>query len=219
VTIQPSAVQLSNSVAQVTWTYQVTPTGQWIVQRTVNPPATPVTIASLALSQSVFLDDISTLSPGDTVTYAVADASEPAGLTTLTVADLSVPFTYGPVNPLVDVIRYTTLDLVKQRLNISHNEYDDALTAAIISAEIAIDQWNERSFPDTGTNPQIPGVPAPVQQWALDAAIGVWKAADAPFGSAGTDAWIGAVDVVGVTERIIRRHPLSLGYRIAWGVA
>ena len=106
-----------------------------------------------------------------------------------------------------------------QKLRIDHAEDDAQLTEAIIAAEVAIDQVNNRSLPDTGINPEIPGVPAAISTWALDASIAIWKAADAPFGQGGGDAWLGSLDVQNITERILRRHPLALGYKVAWGVA
>ena len=157
---------------------------------------------------------------GQEVTYMVIDQLTTAAIqATITVADFDAPFTFGPVDPLVSGIRYTTLDLVKQRLGITNTESDNTLTTAIISAEVAIDQWNGRSFPDTGSNPEIPGVPQAIAEWALDAAIAIWKAADAPFGQGGSEAWLGALDIQNITERVLRRHPLSLGYKVTWGVA
>jgi len=132
---------------------------------------------------------------------------------------MTTPYTFGPVDPLVTAPRYTTLVDVKQRLGITNTVSDDQLTAAIVAAEVAIDQWNGRSFPDTGDNPEIDGIPTAIAQWALDASIAVWKAADAPFGQGGSDAWLGALDVAAITERILRRHPLSLGYKVTWGIA
>ena len=131
---------------------------------------------------------------------------------------LASPFTFGPIDPLADQIRYASLDDVKLRMGITHTDYDGQLGLAIVSAEVAIDQWNGRSFPDTGDNPEIAGVPAAIRTWAIDASIAVWKAADAPFGQGGGDAWLGSLDIAAITERVIRRHPLSLGYKVSWGV-
>ena len=132
---------------------------------------------------------------------------------------MTTDYTFGPVDPLVNTIRYTTLADVKARLGITHAESDDALTQAIIAAEIAIDQVNQRSFPDVGDNPEIPGIPVSIQSWAQDAAIAVWKAGDAPFGQGGSDAWLGSLDVQAITERVLRRHPMALGYKVLWGIA
>lgn len=127
--------------------------------------------------------------------------------------------TFGPVDPLAAPFRYTDLDAVKQRLGIDHTEYDAALTVANNFAETAIDQTLGRSFPDTGDDPEIDGVPAAITQWALDSTIALWKAADAPFGQAGSDTWLGSIDVIGETERVMRRHPGAYGYKVSWGVA
>jgi hypothetical protein len=131
---------------------------------------------------------------------------------------MTTAYTFGPVDPLADSIRYTTLDAVKARLGITHAVDDAALTTAIIAAEIAIDQVNGRSFPDTGDNPEIDGIPVAIQEWALDASIAIWKAADAPFGQGGSDAWLGSLDIANITERVLRRHPLALGYKVSWGI-
>jgi hypothetical protein len=155
---------------------------------------------------------------GQEVTYMVTGSSSLL-LDTIVVLEADEgPETFGPIDPLVDRIRYTSLELVKARLGITHTEADVQLTSAIISAEVAIDYWNGRSFPDTGTNPEIAGVPEGIRTWATDASIAVWKAADAPFGQGGGDAWLGALDIQQITERVIRRHPLSLGYKVSWGV-
>jgi hypothetical protein len=132
---------------------------------------------------------------------------------------MTTDYTFGPVDPLAAAFRYTTLADVKQRLGIDHLEYDDQLTTANQAAETAIDQTLGRSFPDTGDNPEVDGVPAAVQSWALDATIALWKAADAPFGQAGSDTWLGSIDIIGETERVMRRHPGAYGYKVSWGVA
>jgi len=132
---------------------------------------------------------------------------------------MTTEYTYGPVDPLATTPRYTTLDAVKARLGITNTESDAALTTAIVAAETAIDQVNGRSFPDTGANPEIAGIPVAIQEWALDASIAIWKAADAPFGQGGSDAWLGSLDIANITERVLRRHPLALGYKVTWGIA
>ena len=167
-----------------------------------------------------FTDHLEDLTPGDVVEYSVANQGAGGSfIQTIAIADTTVPVTFGPVNPLVETIRYTTLVAVKARLGITHTEADTELTSAIIAAEVAIDQVNGRSFPDTGLNPEIPGVPQAIANWATDAAIAIWKAADAPFGQGGGDAWLGALDLSAITERVLRRHPLALGYKASFGVA
>lgn len=223
-TITAQATQLSNTLVQITWvSTDPAPAAGWKIDRTLNPPAAPlVLVTDLAGTTLLFADDLTQagLVVGDILEYGITDVDTTTATTVLiTMADLEVPFTFGLVDPLASTARYTTVDDVKQRMGITHAEQDLALLSAVVAAEVAIDQWNGRSFPDTGDNPEIPGVPEAIRTWALDASIAVWKAADAPFGQGGGDAWLGALDIAQITERIIRRHPLSLGYKVSWGVA
>jgi len=220
-TIEATATQLSNVAAQVDFTTDgADPVAGFDISIDINT-AGFFGLGILSGTQRTWIDAAALWAPGDSVQYKVTDLDTlTAGLTTvMLMADQSVPFTYGPVNPLADTIRYTSLDDVKLRMGIDHNEDDAQLTEAIIAAEVAIDQVNQRSLPDQGTNPEIPGVPMAIRTWALDASIAIWKAADAPFGQGGGDAWLGSLDVQNITERILRRHPLALGYKVAWGVA
>ena len=132
---------------------------------------------------------------------------------------MTTEWTFGTVDPLAAPFRYTDLDTIKARLGITNTEADAAITTANNAAETAIDQLLGRSFPDTGDNPEIDGIPAAIANWALDATIAVFKAADAPFGSTGSDTWLGSLDITGETERALRRHPGALGYRVSYGVA
>jgi hypothetical protein len=94
------------------------------------------------------------------------------------------------------------------------------LTQATIAAETAIDQMNGRSFPDTGIDPAIPGVPEAIRVWALDASVAVWKLRDTPTGfTAGSDDWLGSIDATEAARRSLRRNPLALGYKITWGLS
>jgi len=131
-----------------------------------------------------------------------------------------VTLTYGPVDPLADAIRYTTLDDVKTALGITDTKFDTQLTQAIISAEVAIDQLNGRSFPDTGGSPAIDGIPEPVKVWALDASVATWKLRDTPTGfTAGSDDWLGEIDATEAARRALRRNPMALGWKISAGLA
>lgn len=220
-TIDAKATQISNTVAQVDFTStDGDPAAGFDIGIDINT-AGVIGLGVLSGTQRLWVDAAALWVPGDSVQYEVIDKNTlTVGLTqVLLMADLEQPFTFGAVNPLADVIRYTSLDDVKQRMGITNAESDDLLTQSIISAEIAIDQVNQRSFPDTGTNPEIPGIPQPIADWALDASIAIWKAADAPFGQGGGDAWLGGLDVQNITERVLRRHPLALGYKAAWGLA
>jgi len=132
---------------------------------------------------------------------------------------------YGPLLPLAAGIQYTTLDAVKQVLMISDTASDPDLTQAIIAAETAIDQINGRSFPDDSTTEpvhgdEIDGIPDSIKIWALDASIAVFKLRDTTAGfQAGSDDWIGTIDVSEQVRRALRRNPMALGFRITWGLA
>jgi len=222
--ITAQAVQRSNQAIDVTWSdTEPPPVAGYTVTATVNA-GTPKQRAVLAGDLSTFtdyIDDVG-LSVGDTLVYGIVnqDDLETAQTPTLTWRDLDAPFTYGPVNALVDTIRYTSLAEVKARLGIDAADVDqDAIIQqSAIAAEIQIDQMNGRSFPDTGENPEWPGVPEPIRSWATDSAIAVYSRANAPFGRAGSDNWIGTLDVRDEVERALRRNPLALGYQVTFGV-
>lgn len=130
------------------------------------------------------------------------------------------PFTYGPVDYLADTIRYADIVKVKKRLNIDDTSWDDEITQAIVSAEVAMDLYWGRSFPDTGDNPEIPGIPVQVSQAAENVAVAVFKQTDAPFGVAGSDALaLGDLDFDDLVRREIQRSPLLRGFRRGWGIS
>ncbi|GAG43282.1 unnamed protein product, partial [marine sediment metagenome] len=113
-----------------------------------------------------------------------------------------------------------TLADVKQTLGITDTFYDTQLTQAIIAAEVSIDQINGRSFPDTGDDPAIPGIPEAISVWALDASVATWKLRDTPTGfTAGSDDWLGAIDATEAARRALRRNPLALGWKVSWGLS
>lgn len=128
--------------------------------------------------------------------------------------------TFGAVDPLATVPRYTTLALVKDRLQIptADTGRDPAITQAIVAAEVQIDQSLGRSFPDTGTDPEIDGIPAPIVELATVSSVAVWKAADAPLGSIGSDDWLGSISIGEIVSNELDRNPLARGYRVSWGV-
>ena len=221
-TIEVKATQLSNQSVQLLWSSDEADPLLFRIERAINPPSTIKVLAEVIGSTTAYIDqlDLAALVVGDVVAYSVIDQTTfTAGVAELTWADLDEPYTFGPVDPLADQIRYTTLDGVKQRMGIENTEADALITQAIIAAEVAIDQVNQRSLPDTGVNPEIPGIPQAIRNWASDASIAIWKAGDAPFGQGGGDAWLGSIDTQNITERILRRHPLALGYKVSWGVA
>ncbi len=108
---------------------------------------------------------------------------------------------------------------MKRRRGITTGDYDRELTQANISAETSKDRFWQRSFPDTGTNPQYAGVPAQVRQAAENVAVAYFKQTDAPFGVAGSDEFMGAMDIDDMARREIMRSPLLKGFRVAFGVA
>lgn len=132
---------------------------------------------------------------------------------------------YGPLFPLAVGPRYTTLVAVKNALMIGDTAADTDLTQAIVAAETSIDQVNGRSFPDDPAlepihGDEIDGIPDAVKIWALDAAIAVYKLRDTTAGfQAGSDDWIGAIDVSEQVRRALRRNALALGLKVSWGAA
>ena len=131
------------------------------------------------------------------------------------------PFTYGEIDYLAAVARYTTVLAVKGRMGIEPTDVsrDAEILSAIIAAELALDIFMQRSFPDTGTNPQIEGVPDGISQAALQTAIAIWKEADAPTGSTGSDAFMGALAVSETTRTMIQQSAVLIGFRVAFGIA
>ena len=217
-TIALTATQLTTDAVQLIWTTDLAATTSWTVRRNIDGGGFTSVATLQEGTDRQYGDEAPVL--GASVVYRVVESpsTDQADAPAIIIRDLEVPFTFGLVDPLASTARYTTVDIVKARLGITHTEVDDQLLSAVVGAEVAIDQWNGRSFPDTGANPEIPGVPEAIRTWALDASIAIWKAADAPFGQGGGDAWLGALDIQTITERVLRRHPLSLGYKVSWGV-
>ena len=224
---QIAAVQVSNSVIEITWRDEVPDDpGGYSIYPDLNASGLGSPLATFNLATEQVHANVTPYAfvTGDVLFYRVGYSNNPPILLpqsdALTVRDLDQPFTYGPVDALADTIRYTSLAEVKTRLGIAdtNTDKDDLITQSAIAAEVQIDQINARSFPDTGANPEWPGVPSPIASWATDAAIAVYKRADAPFGTAGSDNWIGTLDTADEVERALRRNPLALGYRIAWGI-
>ena len=129
---------------------------------------------------------------------------------------------FGVVDPLASTIRYTTLALVKDHLNLNSldDTYDTVLTQVIVAVEVAIDQHLGRSFPDPSAG-EIIGIPEAVKHVALSASIGAYNNTQAPAGSGGSDDWFGEQeDSIGeVIRREVRRNPLLTGYKVGFGVA
>lgn len=217
-----TSVQRSNSAIQVRWDAIPDTEFQWAIRRFVN--LEPVDIIALVrdFQAREWVDTNPPPTVGDTVRYSVTDdtTGDIGEGNTLTIRDLEVPFTFGTIDALVDTIRYTTLIDVKRRLGllVTDTTNDDLITQSTVAAEIQIDQMNGRSFPDTGANPEWPGIPEPIASWATDAAVAVYKRADAPFGTAGSENWIGTLDVADEVERALRRNPLAVGYKVSFGI-
>jgi hypothetical protein len=159
---------------------------------------------------------------GQTLQFSVEDNSDLAGQfgsNEITLADLTLPYTYGPVSYLATTARYTTVAAVKERLAIetADTSRDADILSAIIASELALDIFMHRSFPDTGENPQIPGVPDGIAQAALQTAIATWKEADAPTGSSGSEAFMGALSVSQTTRTMIQQSAVLVGLRVGFG--
>ena len=213
--------QLSNSAVQAVWVSDQTPVGGFTVEQSVNAGGFVVR-ATVDGSARSFIDIVDGLTFTDTVDYRITDVDTPAdtGTAGITYSDLDTPFTFGKVNYLADTIRYGSIDVVKQRLNITDTSWDTEITQALISAEVAMDIYWGRSFPDTGTNPEIPGIPVQVRQAAENVAVAVLKQTDAPFGVAGSDAFaLGELDFDDQARRELMRSPLLKGFRRGWGVS
>ena len=148
-----------------------------------------------------FIDPAGGLTDGTTYTYRVSsDAPDTSPLVPI-LYTAGESFTFGPVDFLPAGPRYTTLDTVKRRLGIdpTNTDRDADITESIVAAETTIDAYLGRSFPDTGDNPEIPGIPEAVKAAALQAAVRVFKEADRAGLSAGSEDWFGTIDAAGAT--------------------
>lgn len=138
---------------------------------------------------------------------------------------MTLPFDFGTVDPLASALRYTTLDLIKGRLNIptADTTKDLDLTQAGIAAEYAIDVSLGRSFPDGPGVPDVSepgpvqGIPEAVKTAALQTSIAVYKEADAPTGTAGSEDFFGAIEVQDIARRIVERSIVLRGFKISAG--
>ena len=167
----------------------------------------------------LYLDD------GD-ILYGVRIDAEPEGVSGSWDPDITWanPYTdadptWAPANTAAATIRYTTLADVKARLQITGTEWDTILTQAIISAEIAMDKWLGRSFPDSGDNPEFPYIPVDIRQAAGNLSVAMARQMDAPFGTSGSSDLFGEIDLGDQVRTALERSPLLRGYRAQWGVS
>lgn len=218
ITVQ--ATQLSNETVEIGWTTDLSPASGWQIWRQ-DDGGSNVLIGQQALATDRGYVDLTPPAAGVVATYEVTDSPfTETGTAVLSIADLDVPFTYAPPRPDASAPRYTSLETLKRRLRIpsGNGDYDEDLTEAIVAAEIALDYELGQSFPSTGDNPQYPEIPTTVVMLSTSAAIAVYKAADAPFGKAGSDEWFGSLSVADVASQTIRRSPLIRGLQRSFGV-
>ncbi len=132
--------------------------------------------------------------------------------------------TLRPPDPNETVARYTTVELVKERLTIPVADVsrDDEILQAIVSGEFAIDEFCGRGFPDIDDPPDSPAVitivPLSVEVAALSLAIALWKEADSPMGTSGSDSFFGVLSITESTRQMLERSPALVGFRVSWGV-
>ena len=219
-----SVRQIGRTAFQVIWRADDDPITMWQINTKTNGGGWLVHLDTLAVEARsiivpMFLDD------GDTLDQVRVDG-EPDGITgawtdglTWTIPYEDADFTWAPPATDATTIRYTSLADVKQRLHITDTAWDSILTTAIVSAEIALDKWLGRSFPDTGTNPEFPYIPVDVIQAAGNIAVAVARQMDAPFGTAASGDLFGEIDLGDEVRRSLERSPHLRGYRAQWGVS
>ena len=199
---------------QIAWDTQINTVR---IIRSSDDPSTE--LADLPVTTLSYIDVVPSAVVGDVLEWTVVDLVTSAlDIVSYTVRDDGEAYTYGKVDLLVSAIRYADLERVKARLGITDTAYDADITQAVIACETAMDLYWGRSLPDTGINPQWPGVPVQVSQAAENLAVAVWKQVDAPFGQAGGDVF-GTIDFDDEARRIITRSPMLRGLRVTYGVA
>jgi hypothetical protein len=160
------------------------------------------------------------VSNGERYSYVLTGQAEDVAAAAVTA--VPGPRAYGRINPLETEPRYTTIDDLKplMNLNVADITRDDDLTRVVIAVELAIDQHLGRSFPDPGAG-EIEGIPEAVKQTALSTSVAVFETVGAPFGTAGSDDWLGTIplDVAEIIKREVRRSPLLTGLRVSFGIA
>ena len=129
----------------------------------------------------------------------------------------------NPLPPVIDAdaARYTSVTQIHEQLLTQPSATLDArYLQAIIAAESTIDLHMGQALVDRlgQLNPDLEALPAAWSQVALSAAIGILKAAESPYGSAGSDDWLGTISVPQIVGETIRRNPLMLGWKVSFGV-
>lgn len=130
----------------------------------------------------------------------------------------------APVDRNADAPRYTTVADVKEVLGIdaANTDKDDRITEAIVAVEVAMDIAMGRAMPDVddaeGPQPPTLIVPSGWSATAKAGAVGVYKASEAPFGTAGADDWLGTISVPTIVSEAIRRNPLMMGWQVSFGM-
>lgn len=215
------ATQLSNSRSELSWiTDDPDPVAGFEIRININL-AGDIGLATVSGTGRGFVDLSGLWIPGDSLEYTVIDQDTATpGSATILAADLDEPYTYGVPQLLATAPRYTSLERVKARLGADtvNPLRDQLIEEAIIACEASIDLELDRSFPDQGTNPELAGVPMMITTLATSSAIAVYKQADAPFGRAGADEWLGSISVADVVSQTIRRSPLIRGLQITFGI-
>ena len=119
---------------------------------------------------------------------------------------------YPPApDPLETAARYTTVAAVKKAIGIDNDQFDTEILQAVAGLEYLIDAYLDTSFPqdadpDAGTDdaldpPPVEGIPEIVKQAALQGSIKVFRVPQAPFAEAGSDDFIGAVEIPSATRQ------------------
>lgn len=217
-TVTATATQTDADTATVEWTTDESPT-YWDIFRNVDG-AGFLYLASTITAGRSFVDSITGLPAiGGTVAYRVS-ANPAAGTDDTAPITWAATGTYGDLDPLETAARYTTVALVKERLRIpaANTTFDARVLEAVVAAEWAIDSELGRSFPDP-VGGEIEGIPEAVKNAATSVAVSVYKFGDSPTGTAGSEDFIGALDVAEMARNAVSRSPVLKGFKVTWGLA
>jgi len=217
--IQLSATITDSGDVELSWVDDGTPPASVYTVRRQTDGGTFQEVGFTPPARTTFVDPGSVLVDGVVYGYQVeGDGAVLSNVVDVT-PDVDAP-TFGPVDWLELVPRYTDLPTVKRRLgmDVGSTVYDDELTQTIVAAESTIDAHLGRSFPDDGPNPAIPGIPQAVRVVATQIAVRVWKEADRAGQSAGSDDWFGTIDLAGATAQAIDQNPSLVGLRASFGI-